>query len=163
MYTLLSEGIVLFLINYLPLCRGASPLAPFTTRSTRPLLLPGRPLTPSQKSLPGAPLYLRLRRRPPRQDGDGRSSKVVVVPCALERIGEGSYLNMAAHPDGSARAFFSTQEGKIWLATVPAHGSGDILRIHDEDDAIPFLDLTDRVLHMVCVALHPEFATNGRF
>jgi hypothetical protein len=70
---------------------------------------------------------------------------------------------MAAHPDGSARAFFSTQEGKIWLATVPAHGSGDILRIHDEDDAIPFLDLTDRVLHMVCVALHPEFATNGRF
>ncbi|MCD7459617.1 hypothetical protein HAX54_041462 [Datura stramonium] len=34
----------------------------------------------------------------------------------LEKIGNGSYLNMAAHPDGSKRAFFSNQQGKYgWL------------------------------------------------
>jgi hypothetical protein len=68
---------------------------------------------------------------------------------------------MAAHPDGSGRAFLSTQDGKIWLATIPEPGSGDTLQIHDE--ASPFLDLTDRVLGLMGVAFHPEFAANRRF
>jgi hypothetical protein len=79
----------------------------------------------------------------------------------VERIGAGSYLDMAAHPDGSGRAFLSTQDGKIWLATIPEPGSGDTLQIHDE--ARPFLDLTDRVLGLMGVAFHPEFAANRRF
>lgn len=79
----------------------------------------------------------------------------------LERISEVSFLKMAAHPDGSARAFLSTQDGKIWLASVPATGSGDILRIHDGE--IPFLDLADRSLQVVGIAVHPGFAANGRF
>lgn len=37
----------------------------------------------------------------------------------LERVCNGSYLNMAAHPNGSARVFLSTQAGKVFLATVP--------------------------------------------
>jgi hypothetical protein len=80
----------------------------------------------------------------------------------VERIGEGSYLDMAAHPDGSGRAFLSTQDGKIWLATIPEPGSGDTLQIHD-DASRPFLDLTDRVLGLMGVAFHPEFAANRRF
>ncbi|GLU12285.1 hypothetical protein SLE2022_289790 [Rubroshorea leprosula] len=83
----------------------------------------------------------------------------------LEKIGNGSYLNMAAHPDGSNRAFFSNQEGKIWLATIPKEGSGGTLEL---DESNPFVDLTDQVhfdtqFGMMGIAFHPNFAQNGRF
>lgn len=83
----------------------------------------------------------------------------------LEKIGNGSYLNMVAHPDGSNRAFFSDQPGKIWLATVPNEGAGGELEI---DEANPFLDLTDEVhfdaeFGMMGLAFHPNFLQNGRF
>ncbi|KAJ6421734.1 hypothetical protein OIU84_029008 [Salix udensis] len=55
--------------------------------------------------------------------------------------------------------------GKIWLATVPAEGSGETLGI---DVSNPFLDLTDEVyydteLGMMGIAFHPNFQQNGRF
>ncbi|XP_021679198.2 HIPL1 protein isoform X2 [Hevea brasiliensis] len=83
----------------------------------------------------------------------------------LEKIGNGSYLNMVAHPDGSNRAFFSSQRGKIWLATIPEEGSGGTLEI---DESSPFIDLTDEVYFsnafgMMGMAFHPNFAQNGRF
>ncbi|XP_016451027.1 HIPL1 protein-like [Nicotiana tabacum] len=83
----------------------------------------------------------------------------------LEKIGNGSYLNMVAHPDGSSRAFFSNQQGKIWLATIPEVDSGKLLEL---DEANPFLDLTDEVhfdteLGMMGIAFHPKFSQNGRF
>ncbi|XP_066358714.1 HIPL1 protein-like isoform X2 [Miscanthus floridulus] len=81
----------------------------------------------------------------------------------LERISAGSYITMAAHPDGSGRVFLSSREGKIWLASMPEQGSGGALRADS-----PFLDITDRVHHdavlgLVGVAFHPGFTTNGRF
>ncbi|KAL3511194.1 hypothetical protein ACH5RR_030595 [Cinchona calisaya] len=83
----------------------------------------------------------------------------------LEKIGKGSYINMAAHPDGSNRAFFSDQPGKIWLATVPEQDSGESLGL---DESSPFVDLTDQVYFdtkfgMMGLAFHPNFAQNGRF
>lgn len=83
----------------------------------------------------------------------------------LERIGNGSYLNMAAHPDGSNRVFLSNQAGKIWFATVPEVGSDGILGL---DESNPFLDITDQVHYdtafgLMGLAFHPNFATNGRF
>lgn len=83
----------------------------------------------------------------------------------LERIGNGSYLNMAPHPDGSNRIFLGSQPGKIWLATVPDQGSGGILQF---DETSPFADLTDQVhfdsqFGLMGMAFHPNFATNGRF
>jgi hypothetical protein len=84
----------------------------------------------------------------------------------LEKIGNGSYLNMVAHPDGSNRAFFSEKSGKIWLATIPdQQSSGGSLEL---DGSSPFLDLTDRVFSdssfgMMGMAFHPNFANNGRF
>ncbi|CAD5172082.1 unnamed protein product [Musa acuminata subsp. malaccensis] len=83
----------------------------------------------------------------------------------LERIGNGSYLNMVGHPDGSNRVFLSNQAGKIWLATIPEHGSGGTLEL---DESNPFLDLTDEVifdteLGLMGLAFHPNFTTNGRF
>ncbi|MED6216870.1 hipl1 protein [Stylosanthes scabra] len=83
----------------------------------------------------------------------------------LEKIGNGSYLNMVAHPDGSNRAFFSNQMGKVWLATIPADGSGGQLQL---DESSPFVDLTDQVYFdtqfgMMGMAFHPKFADNGRF
>ncbi|KAM7279445.1 hypothetical protein ACFE04_006579 [Oxalis oulophora] len=83
----------------------------------------------------------------------------------LEKIDNGSYINMVAHPDGSNRAFFSNQPGKIWLATVPAQGSGKLLEI---DESSPFVDLTDEVhfdteFGMMGMAFHPDFTQNGRF
>ncbi|KAF6157323.1 hypothetical protein GIB67_004261 [Kingdonia uniflora] len=83
----------------------------------------------------------------------------------LEKIGNGPYLNMVAHPDGSSRVFLSSQEGKIWLATVPEEGSGGKL---DLDESNPFVDLTDEVhfdtiFGMMGMAFHPDFAQNGRF
>lgn len=83
----------------------------------------------------------------------------------LEKIGNGSYLNMAAHPDGSDRAFFASQAGKIWLASVPEQGLGGILGL---DESSPFIDLTEEVYFvnsfgMMGMAFHPNFAQNGRF
>ena len=83
----------------------------------------------------------------------------------LEKIGNGSYLSMAAHPDGSNLAFFASQQGKIWLATIPDQGSGGSLGL---DDSNPFVDLTDEVYFdtkfgMMGIAFHPNFAHNGRF
>nr|XP_010934011.1 HIPL1 protein [Elaeis guineensis] len=83
----------------------------------------------------------------------------------LERIGNGSYIDMVAHPDGSNRVFFANQAGKIWLATVPEQGSGGTLEL---DESNPFLDLTDEVhvdtqLGLMSLAFHPNFTTNGRF
>ncbi|XXG56303.1 hypothetical protein AAC387_Pa03g3754 [Persea americana] len=83
----------------------------------------------------------------------------------LERIGNGSYLNMVAHPDGSDRVFLSNQEGKIWLATIPAQGSGGKLGL---DVSNPFLDLTEQVHYdtefgLMGMVFHPNFAKNGRF
>lgn len=83
----------------------------------------------------------------------------------LEKIGKGSFLNMVAHPDGSNRAFFSDQPGKIWLATVPDQDSGEPLEL---DESTPFVDLTDQVylesrFGMMGMAFHPKFAQNGRF
>lgn len=82
----------------------------------------------------------------------------------IERIGNGSYLDMSAHPDGSNRAFFSDQKGHIWLATIPDQGSGGTLGI---DESNPFLDLTDEVhfdatFGMMGIAFHPNFSENGR-
>lgn len=72
---------------------------------------------------------------------------------------------MVAHPDGSNRAFFSNQPGKIWLATIPKQGSGGVLEL---DESSPFLDLTDEVhfdteFGMLGIAFHPKFTENGRF
>lgn len=83
----------------------------------------------------------------------------------LEKIGNESYLNMVAHPDGSNRAFFSSQNGIIWLATIPEAGSGGTLGF---DKSSPFVDLTDEVhfdteFGMMGMAFHPKFAQNGRF
>ncbi|ESW27354.1 hypothetical protein PHAVU_003G194600 [Phaseolus vulgaris] len=83
----------------------------------------------------------------------------------LEKVGDGSYLNMVAHPDGSNRAFFSSQMGKVWLATIPDEGSGGQLEL---DVSSPFVDLTDQVysdtqLGMMGMAFHPNFTNNGRF
>uniref|UniRef100_A0A7N0VNA7 Glucose/Sorbosone dehydrogenase domain-containing protein n=2 Tax=Kalanchoe fedtschenkoi TaxID=63787 RepID=A0A7N0VNA7_KALFE len=82
----------------------------------------------------------------------------------LEKIGNGSFLNMVAHPDGSNRAFFSSQPGKIWLAKIPEMGSGGALEL---DESAPFLDLTDELHYdtkfgMMGLAFHPNFASNGR-
>ncbi|EEF44990.1 HIPL1 protein precursor, putative [Ricinus communis] len=83
----------------------------------------------------------------------------------LEKIGNGSYLNMVAHPDGSNRAFLANQQGKIWLATIPTEGSGEQLTL---DESNPFLDLTDEVYSdsefgMMGIAFHPNFQQNSLF
>ncbi|KAF8776592.1 hypothetical protein HU200_003312 [Digitaria exilis] len=69
---------------------------------------------------------------------------------------------MVPHPDSSGRVFLSSQEGKIFLASMPRRGSGVALRV-DNGRAHPFLDLTDRMLGLLGIAFHPDFATNGRF
>ncbi|KAL4583993.1 hypothetical protein LXL04_008581 [Taraxacum kok-saghyz] len=93
------------------------------------------------------------------------STKFPPNGMCLEKISNGSYLDMAAHTDGSNRAFFSNQKGQIWLATIPEIGSGRGL---DLDESNPFLDLTDEVhfdtqFGLMSIALHPNFAENGRF
>lgn len=95
------------------------------------------------------------------------SAKAPTPPSGicLEKIGNGSYLNMAVHPDGSHRAFFANQMGKIWLATIPTVNSGGKLEL---DESAPFLDLTDEVYFdtefgMMGIAFHTDFANNGRF
>ncbi|KAM3713747.1 hypothetical protein ACJW31_01G279800 [Castanea mollissima] len=81
------------------------------------------------------------------------------------KIGNGSYLNMVAHPDGSNRVFLSDQPGKTWLETVPEQGSGALLAI---DKSNPFLDLTDKLYSdaefgMLGIAFYPTFQQNGCF
>lgn len=84
----------------------------------------------------------------------------------LEKVGSGTnYLNMVPHPDGSNRAFFSDQPGKIWLATIPEQDCGRAMGL---DESSPFADLTDQVyldtkFGMMGMAFHPKFAQNGRF
>lgn len=83
----------------------------------------------------------------------------------LEKLGSDGYINMAPHPDGSNRAFFSNLPGKIWMATIPEQDSGEKL---DLDESDPFVDLTDEVLFdtifgMLGIAFHPDFTKNGRF
>ncbi|KAM0859503.1 hypothetical protein ACQ4PT_047140 [Festuca glaucescens] len=94
-----------------------------------------------------------------------RNSSPPPTGICLEKIGDGSYLNMVPHPDGSSKAFFSRQDGKIWLATVPEQGMQEGLQI---DETSPFLDLSTEGhlssdLGLVGVAFHPDFANNGRF
>ncbi|KAI6671202.1 hypothetical protein NL676_006087 [Syzygium grande] len=86
--------------------------------------------------------------------GSAENSSTPSGVC-LEKLGNGSYLNMVAHPDGSNRVFLSNQ---------PA-GFGEILGI---DKLSPFLDLTDEVhfeseLGMMGLAFHPNYQSNGRF
>ncbi|GAB2280361.1 hipl1 protein [Dionaea muscipula] len=96
------------------------------------------------------------------------TTETVLVPLkglCLEKIGDGSYINMVSHPDGSNRAFFSNLPGKIWLATIPEQDSGEALKL---DESNPFVDLTDQVLFdttfgMLGMAFHPNFVQNGRF
>ncbi|XP_020592210.1 HIPL1 protein-like [Phalaenopsis equestris] len=83
----------------------------------------------------------------------------------LEKLGNGSYLSMVPHPDGSNRVFLSDQAGKIWLAKVPAAGSGGTL---DFNESSTFLDITDMVHYdtafgVMGLAFHPNFKNNGRF
>ncbi|XVF50210.1 hypothetical protein PTKIN_Ptkin04bG0077900 [Pterospermum kingtungense] len=83
----------------------------------------------------------------------------------LEKIENGVYVNLVPHPDGSDRVFLSNQKGKIWLASVPDVGSGDVLGIVESQ---PFLDVSDQVLFdtefgLMGMAFHPNFANNGRF
>lgn len=104
----------------------------------------------------GEPVTLNNNTETPSDDPHG---------LCLEKIGNGSYLSMVAHPDGSNRAFFSSQQGKIWLATIPEQGSGETLGF---DESSPFIDLTDEVYFntefgMMGMAFHPNFAQNGRF
>ncbi|KAI3885596.1 hypothetical protein MKX03_009294 [Papaver bracteatum] len=104
---------------------------------------------------------------------DGKSSSLQknealpqpISGICLEKIANGSYLDMASHPDGSNRIFLGSLQGKIWLATVPEEGSGEELVI---DELNPFLDLTDIVhfdteLGFMGMAFHPNFTSNGRF
>ncbi|KAK9748000.1 hypothetical protein RND81_02G029300, partial [Saponaria officinalis] len=83
----------------------------------------------------------------------------------IEKIGNGSYVSMAANPDGSDSIFLTSQKGIIWLATLPKEGSDGTLNI---DKSRPFLDISDQVLFqsslgLLSMALHPNFNKNGRF
>ncbi|KMT10430.1 hypothetical protein BVRB_5g115560 [Beta vulgaris subsp. vulgaris] len=83
----------------------------------------------------------------------------------LEKIGNGSYLSMVPLPDGSNRAFFSNQQGKIWLVTLPREGSSGVIEL---DESRPLLDLSDKVhfdaeFGLMSIAIHPKFTENGRF
>ncbi|XP_039130293.1 LOW QUALITY PROTEIN: HIPL1 protein-like [Dioscorea cayenensis subsp. rotundata] len=102
---------------------------------------------------------------------DGNSVSFNTTPnsppkgVCLERIHNGSYISMSAHPDGSNRIFLSNQAGMIWLATVPEEGSGKTLEF---DELNPFVDLTDEIhfdtqFGLMGMAFHPNFTTNGRF
>ncbi|ESQ47021.1 hypothetical protein EUTSA_v10027668mg [Eutrema salsugineum] len=83
----------------------------------------------------------------------------------LEKLANGSYLNMVPHPDGSNRVFLSDQAGKIYSVSIPPEGSGEILKI---DETNLFLDITQEVhfdaeLGLLGLAFHPNFLKNGRF
>lgn len=101
------------------------------------------------------------------------SSSSLQDAICVERIYAGGYYaTMAAHPDGSSRVFLlSSQDGRIWLATIPKHGSLQGIIDPRKAARTPFLDLSDRVRHhgaggllgLRGIAFHPEFTTNGRF
>ncbi|KAK4257140.1 hypothetical protein QN277_006767 [Acacia crassicarpa] len=83
----------------------------------------------------------------------------------LEKIGDGAYLDMVPHPDGSNRAFLANLQGKVWLVSIPDEGSNGILEF---DESKPFLDISDCVLFdsghgLMGIAFHPNFTQNGRF
>ncbi|XP_042487810.1 HIPL1 protein-like [Macadamia integrifolia] len=83
----------------------------------------------------------------------------------LEKVGNGSYIDMIGHPDGSNRVFLTEQQGKIWLATVPDVESGATL---GPSELSPFLDLSNIIsfdydLGLMGIAFHPNFVKNGRF
>ncbi|XP_042487812.1 HIPL1 protein-like [Macadamia integrifolia] len=83
----------------------------------------------------------------------------------IERISNGSFLNLAPHPDGSNRIFLGDQMGRIWLVSVPAMGSGETIVV---DESNPFLDITNQVhvsdsFGVMGIAFHPNFVHNGRF
>lgn len=83
----------------------------------------------------------------------------------LEKLANGSFLNMEPHPDGSNRVFLSDQAGMMYLATIPSQGSREVLTI---DKTNLFLDLTEEVhfdaeLGLLGIAFHPNFLKNGRF
>ncbi|KAI3885592.1 hypothetical protein MKX03_009290 [Papaver bracteatum] len=83
----------------------------------------------------------------------------------LEQVTNGRYFHMDAHPDGSNRVFLASQQGKIWLATVPKEGNGEEIVINESN---LFVDLTD-IVHvnivygLMSIAFHPRFVRNGRF
>lgn len=94
------------------------------------------------------------------------SSETLTPPSGicLEKLDNGMYLNMVGHPDGSNRVFLSSQQGTIWLATIPSGGTGETLV---RNESSPYLDLTDRVYSvnefgLMGVAFHPNFEQNGR-
>lgn len=81
----------------------------------------------------------------------------------FEKVASDAYLNMIPHPDGSNRVFLASQEGVIYLATIP-QGSGNI----SIDMKSPFLDISNRVISsgeygLLGLAFHPNFKDNGRF
>lgn len=83
----------------------------------------------------------------------------------LEKIGNGVYLNMFPHPDGSNRVFLGTQTGLVYLATLPDEKSSGPLEL---DESKPFIDLSDQVFSdfefgLMGLAFHPDFLKNGRF
>jgi len=92
-------------------------------------------------------------------------ARSVATGMCLEKIGNGSYLDMVPLPDGSNHAFFSNQQGKIWRATIPKEGSDGVIEL---DESSPFLDLSD-IVHfdaqfgLMGIAVHPKFTENGRF
>lgn len=103
--------------------------------------------------------------------GEQVSLNIIAEPLSapsglcLEKIGNGSYLSMVPHPDGSNRAFFSNQQGKVWLATLPQVGSAGVIEF---DESRPFLDLSEIVYFdaefgLMSIAIHPRFNENGRF
>ncbi|EPS57699.1 hypothetical protein M569_17118, partial [Genlisea aurea] len=96
---------------------------------------------------------------------NGAGSTSTTAGLCLEKLGNGSYINLVPHPDGSNRAFFSNLAGKVFLATVPDQDSGGVLGL---DESNPFVDLTDQVylyttFGMTGLAFHPDFVSNGRF
>lgn len=132
-----------------------------------PLLGLADPATAASRSLPltCASAVVAATSSPSPAHGTQEEEEEEEGTMCLERLATGSCLGLVPHPDGSARAFLYTLDGKVWLASVPKRGSGAALRV----DGSPFLDLTDRVHHdaplglgLMGVAFHPRFTSSGR-
>eukprot|EP01018_Ginkgo_biloba_P013416 Gb_26293 [translate_table: standard] len=83
----------------------------------------------------------------------------------LEKIGNGVYLNLVPHPDGSNRVFLASKTGQVWLAKLPDENSSGPLEL---DESSPFIDLSDQIVSdadfgLLGLAFHPDFEKNGRF
>ncbi|GAQ81407.1 hypothetical protein KFL_000790320 [Klebsormidium nitens] len=83
----------------------------------------------------------------------------------VEKIGTGTYINMAAIPGSSNLALVASQYGRIRLVTLPAAGSG--LNMTGESGT-PFLDLSQKILAggengLIGLTVHPNYTTNGKF